>query len=64
MTATHARRRNSDDVAEVEAHDLDYPATTSAVKVAAKGAGGPANRMTVIQEVRGSTPLGSTTRIH
>lgn len=42
------RRRNADDVAELELHDLDYPATTNAVKLASR-AGRPApDRMTVV----------------
>lgn len=42
------RRRNADDVMEVELHDLDYPATTNAVKLASR-AGHPApDRMTVV----------------
>jgi predicted helicase len=42
------RRRNADDVAELELHDLDYPATTNAVKLSSR-AGKPApDRMTVV----------------
>src|SRR5690606_9193501 len=42
------RRKNSDDVAEVEAHDLDYPATTNAAKLAAKVAKAAPDRMTAV----------------
>lgn len=42
------RRRSNDDVAEVEAHDLDYPATTNAAKLAAKVAKAAHDRMRVV----------------
>lgn len=42
------RQRSADDVAEVEAHDLDYPATTNAAKLASKVAKAPRDRMTVV----------------
>ncbi len=42
------RRRNADDVAEVEAHDLDYPATTNAAKLAKKVSHAVPDRMTVV----------------
>lgn len=42
------RRRNADDVAEVEAHDLDYPATTNAAKLARKVSHTTPDRMTVV----------------
>jgi len=41
-------KKNKDDVAEVEAHDLDYPATTNAAKLAAKVARVASDRMTVV----------------
>ncbi|HEY9217260.1 MAG TPA: type ISP restriction/modification enzyme [Phenylobacterium sp.] len=41
-------QKNKDDVAGVEAHDLDYPATTNAAKLAAKVARVAADRMTVV----------------
>jgi predicted helicase len=42
------RRISTDDVAEVEAHDLDYPATTNPSKLATKVGKAPADRMTVV----------------
>lgn len=40
--------RGSDDVAEVERHDLDYPATTNAAKLASKASHDANDRMTVV----------------
>jgi len=42
------RRKDSSDVAEIETHDLDYPATTNAAKLAEKAAHPAPNRMTVV----------------
>lgn len=42
------RRRSDSDVAEIEAHDLDYPATTDATKLAQKAAHPAPDRMTVV----------------
>jgi predicted helicase len=42
------RRKSTDDVAEIEIHDLAFPATTDPVKVAAKAGEDDADRMTVI----------------
>lgn len=42
------RRRDADDVAEVELHDLDYPATTSAAKLASRAHAPAPDRMTVV----------------
>jgi predicted helicase len=42
------RRRSDFDVVEIEMHDLDYPATTDAAKLARKAAQPAADRMTVI----------------
>lgn len=42
------RRRDADDVAEVELHDLDYPATTNAAKLASRAHAPSADRMTVV----------------
>jgi len=42
------RRRNADDVMEVELHDLDYPATTKAVKLASRARHPAPDRMTVV----------------
>jgi predicted helicase len=41
------RRRNADDVAEVDVHDLDYPATTNATKLASRALKPAPDRMTV-----------------
>lgn len=41
-------RRDQSDIAEVDAHDLDYPATTNAAKLGAKGAQPAPDRMTVV----------------
>lgn len=51
------RQKNKDDVAEVEAHDLDYPATTNAAKLAAKVANAPADRMTAVFATYQSLPV-------
>lgn len=51
------RRKNSDDVAEVEAHDLDYPATTNAAKLAAKVAKAAPDRMTAVFATYQSLPV-------
>jgi predicted helicase len=42
------RRKNNDDMAEIEVHDLDYPATTNAAKLAAKVAHAAPDRMTAV----------------
>lgn len=42
------RRRDADDVAEVELHDLDYPATTNAAKLASRAHQSAPDRMTVV----------------
>lgn len=42
------KRKASDDVAEVERHDLDYPATTNAARLASKVAHDASDRMTVV----------------
>ncbi len=51
------RQKNKDDVAEVEAHDLDYPATTNAAKLAAKVAKAAAERMTAVFATYQSLPV-------
>jgi predicted helicase len=38
----------SDDVAEIDVHDLDYPATTNAARLASKAAHDASDRMTVV----------------
>jgi len=42
------RRRDADDVAEVDLHDLDYPATTNAAKLASRSSHAADDRMTVV----------------
>lgn len=42
------RRRSNSDVAEIETHDLDYPATTDAAKLARRAAQPASDRMTVV----------------
>lgn len=42
------RKRDADDVAEVDLHDLDYPATTNAAKLASRSSYPAPDRMTVI----------------
>lgn len=41
-------RKDQSDIAEVDAHDLDYPATTNAAKLASKAAQTAPDRMTVV----------------
>tara|TARA_R110002049_G_C9172824_1_gene562135 strand:- start:3860 stop:8788 length:4929 start_codon:yes stop_codon:yes gene_type:complete len=47
-TQVGKRRRSSDDVAEVELHDLDYPATTNGAKLASRSSHPAPDRMTVV----------------
>ena len=47
-TQVGKRRRSAGDVAEIETHDLDYPATTDAGKLAVEVARPAAERMTVV----------------
>lgn len=47
-TQVGKRQKSSSDIAEIEAHDLDYPATTSAAKLAARANTPDAERMTVV----------------
>lgn len=42
------RRRDRDDVAEVDLHDLDYPATTNAARLASRSSHSAPDRMTVV----------------
>lgn len=42
------KRGGADDVAEVELHDLDYPATTNAARLASRSSYDASDRMTVI----------------
>lgn len=42
------RRKSADDIAEIEVHDLAFPATTDPVKVAEKASNDDPERMTVI----------------
>ena len=42
------RTRDKDDVAEVDLHDLDYPATTNAAKLASRSSYPAGDRMTVV----------------
>lgn len=42
------RRKDTDDIAEIDVHDLDYPATTNAAKLAQKVTGSAPDRMTVV----------------
>jgi len=46
--AVGKRRRDADDVAEIELHDLDYPATTNAAKLASRSSHPAPDRMTVV----------------
>jgi len=42
------RRRDASDIAEIDLHDLDYPATTHPAKLASKASHPAADRMTVV----------------
>lgn len=46
--AVGKRRKDSDDLAEIELHDLDYPATTNAAKLASRSSYPAPDRMTVV----------------
>jgi predicted helicase len=46
--AVGKRRKDKDDIAEIELHDLDYPATTKAVKLASRASHPAPDRMTVV----------------
>lgn len=47
-TQVGKRTRDADDVAEVDLHDLDYPATTNAAKLASRSSYPAQDRMTVV----------------
>lgn len=47
-TQVGKRRRDKDDVAEVDLHDLDYPATTNAAKLASRSSYDASDRMTAV----------------
>ncbi|MES2493111.1 MAG: type ISP restriction/modification enzyme [Pseudomonadota bacterium] len=47
-TQVGKRRRDKDDVAEVDLHDLDYPATTNAARLASRASHPAPDRMTVV----------------
>lgn len=47
-TQVGKRTRDADDVAEVDLHDLDYPATTNAAKLASRSSYPAPERMTVV----------------
>ena len=47
-TQVGKRQRDKDDVAEVDLHDLDYPATTNAAKLASRSSYDASDRMTVV----------------
>lgn len=46
--AVGKRRKDKDDIAEIELHDLDYPATTNATKLASRASHPAPERMTVV----------------
>jgi predicted helicase len=46
--AVGKRRKDKNDVAEIELHDLDYPATTNATKLSSKASHAAPERMTVV----------------
>lgn len=46
--AVGKRRKDKDDIAEIELHDLDYPATTNATKLASRASYPARDRMTVV----------------
>lgn len=46
--AVGKRRKDKDDVAAIDLHDLDYPATTKAVKLASRASHPAPDRMTVV----------------
>ncbi|MGG7646297.1 DEAD/DEAH box helicase [Rhodovulum sp. YNF3179] len=51
------RRKNSSDVAEIEAHELNFPATTNPTKLAERAATQDAERMTVVFSTYQSIPV-------
>ncbi len=46
--AVGKRRKDKDDIAEIELHDLDYPATTNATKLSSRASRHAPGRMTVV----------------
>lgn len=46
--AVGKRRKDKEDIAEIELHDLDYPATTNATKLASRASHSATDRMTVV----------------
>lgn len=51
------RRKNSSDVAEIEAHELNFPATTNPAKLVERAATQDAERMTVVFSTYQSIPV-------
>lgn len=58
------RRKSTDDVAEIEVHELEFPATTQPAKLAQKAGSSDAERMTVVFSTYQSIPVLTAAHQH
>jgi len=58
------RRRDADDVAEIEVHELEFPATTQPAKLAQKAGSVDADRLTVVFSTYQSIPVLTAAHQH
>jgi predicted helicase len=58
------RRKSTDDVAEIEVHELEFPATTQPAKLAEKAGSHDAERMTVVFSTYQSIPVLTAAHEH
>jgi len=58
------RRRDADDVAEIEVHELEFPATTQPAKLAQKAGSVDAERLTVVFSTYQSIPVLTAAHQH
>jgi len=58
------RRRDADDVAEIEVHELEFPATTQPAKLAQKAGSIDADRLTVVFSTYQSIPVLTAAHQH
>src|SRR5690606_4933809 len=58
------RRKDADDVAEIEVHELEFPATTQPAKLAQKAGSVDAERLTVVFSTYQSIPVLTAAHQH
>lgn len=58
------RRKSTDDVAEIEVHELEFPATTQPAKLAQKAGSHDAERMTIVFSTYQSIPVLTAAHQH